>query len=128
MKPITLEWIEKAEEDWIMMLRGFRARKNPSYNATCFHAQQCAEKYLKGRLEEESIPFRKTHDLAELLQQTQPIEPGWQQLRNELDTLNEYAVSHRYPGDSAGKVEAQAAVRACRKVRRMIRAAFGLPA
>jgi HEPN domain-containing protein len=48
MKPITLEWIEKAEEDWMMMLKGYRARKSPAYNAACFHAQQCAEKYLKG--------------------------------------------------------------------------------
>lgn len=128
MKLITLEWIEKAEEDWIMMLRGFRARKDPSYNAACFHAQQCAEKYLKGWLEEASIPFRKTHDLAELLQQTLPLEPSWQKLQKALDILNKYSVLFRYPGDSAGKVEAQAAVRACRKVRRMIRAAFGLPA
>ena len=63
MKPLTLEWIEKAEEDWIVMLRSYRARKDPSYNAACFHAQQCAEKYLKGRLEEAGIAFRKTHDL-----------------------------------------------------------------
>jgi len=22
MKPLTIEWIEKAEEDWVMMLKG----------------------------------------------------------------------------------------------------------
>ena len=58
MKPITLEWIEKAEEDWHVMGNAYRARKNPAYNATCFHAQQCAEKYLKGRLAEVGIGFQ----------------------------------------------------------------------
>jgi len=66
MKPLTIEWIEKAEEDSVMMLKGYRARKDPAYNASCFHAQQCAEKYLKGRLEEAGIVFNKTHDLKEL--------------------------------------------------------------
>ncbi len=128
MKPITLEWIEKAEEDWHVMLRSYRARKNPSYNAACFHAQQCAEKYLKGRLDEAGIAFRRTHDLAELLKQARAVESGWQGLQHEVNFLNKYSVTFRYPGDSADKVEAKAAVAACRKVRRIIRAAFGLPA
>jgi len=52
MKPLTAEWVEKAEEDWVSLLRSYRARKDPSYNVACFHAQQCAEKYLKARLVE----------------------------------------------------------------------------
>ena len=50
MKPITQEWIDKAEGDWATLMREYRARKNPNYDAVCFHAQQCAEKYLKARL------------------------------------------------------------------------------
>jgi hypothetical protein len=38
MKPITLEWIEKAEGDWRAMLKTYRGRKDPSYDAACFHA------------------------------------------------------------------------------------------
>jgi HEPN domain-containing protein len=128
MKPLTLEWIEKAEEDWVMMLKGYRARKDPAYNAACFHGQQCAEKYLKGRLEEASIAFRKTHDLSELLTQAIAIEPSWQGLQSDLDFLNKYSVTHRYPGGgSADKAEAKDAVSACRKVRHAVRTAFGLP-
>ncbi len=127
MKPLTIEWIEKAEEDWVMMLKGYRARKDPAYNAACFHAQQCAEKYLKGRLEEAGIAFRKTHDLIELLNQTLAVEPGWISRRKELKNLNKYSILHRYPGSSADKAEAKEAVSACRKVRRVIRTAFGLP-
>jgi HEPN domain-containing protein len=127
MKPLTIVWIEKAEEDWVMMLKGYRARKDPAYNAACYHAQQCAEKYLKGRLEEAGIAFRKTHDLIELWNQTLAVEPSWNILQTELDDLNEYSVLHRYPGSSADKAEAKDAVSACRKVRRVIRTAFGLP-
>lgn len=75
MKPLTTEWIEKAGEDWNVLLKIYRARKSPAYNATCFHAQQCAEKYLKGRLEEDGIAFAKTHNLDGLLKQAQVIEP-----------------------------------------------------
>ena len=30
MKPLTIEWIEKAEEDWNVLLKTYRARKNPA--------------------------------------------------------------------------------------------------
>ncbi len=63
MKPTTLEWISKAEDDWHVAGMSYRARKHPSYDAAAFHAQQCAEKYLKARLEEAGIAFARTHDL-----------------------------------------------------------------
>ncbi|MFB3894634.1 MAG: HEPN domain-containing protein [Phycisphaerae bacterium] len=44
MKPLTGEWVEKAEEDYAMVRRELRARKDPSYSGACFHAQQCVEK------------------------------------------------------------------------------------
>jgi HEPN domain-containing protein len=67
MKPITQEWIAKAEGDWQDALSRYRARKYPNYDSTCFHAQQCAEKYLKARLDEAGHVFSKTHDLSLLL-------------------------------------------------------------
>ena len=127
MKPLTIEWIEKAEEDWVSLLRSYRARKEPSYNVACFHAQQCAEKYLKARLVEASAVFPKTHDLSLLLTLVQPIEPGWGILQPELDTLNKYAIAYRYPGQAATKADAKEAVADCRTVRQMIRTSLGLP-
>jgi HEPN domain-containing protein len=75
MKPITLEWIEKAEGDWITAQREYRARQRPNYDAACFHAQQCAEKYLKARLEEAGIAFSRTHNLISLLSLALAVEP-----------------------------------------------------
>ena len=59
MKLLNHEWIEKAEADFTSAQREFRARKRPNYDATCFFAQQCIEKYIKARLQEEDIEFGK---------------------------------------------------------------------
>jgi len=68
MKPLTREWIDKAEGDFATALREIRVRKSPNYDAVCFHAQQCAEKYLKAMLQEAEVPFGKTHHLIALLE------------------------------------------------------------
>lgn len=48
MKPVTKDWIEKAEGDFATAQREMRARKNPNYDAACFHAQQgMAQQALK---------------------------------------------------------------------------------
>jgi hypothetical protein len=87
MKPMTAEWVEKAEGDFAMLMRESRARKNPSYDGACFHAQQCAEKYLKARLCEAGIEFAKIHDLVALLDQTLAVELAWEQFRKDLAYL-----------------------------------------
>lgn len=46
MKPLVAEWVSKADGDYAIVERESRARKNPSYDGICFHAQQCTEKYL----------------------------------------------------------------------------------
>ena len=84
-------------------------------------------KIPQGQAGRSRTSFRKTHDLNELLNQVITIEPSWQKLSKELDSLNKYSITFRYPGDSADKAEAKDAVRDCRKVRRVIRTAFGLP-
>lgn len=127
MKPITLEWIEKAEGDYIAAQREARARKQPVFDVACFHAQQCAEKYLKAKLVETGLAFGKTHNLIALLSLILPSEPTWRSLQSALNALNVYAVDYRYPGYSATKAEAHSALKNCRDVRRVIRQAFGLP-
>ena len=107
MKQATQEWIDKAEGDWATLMREYRARKNPNYDAVCFHAQQCGEKYLKARLQEASIVIKKIHDLEIILNDVLSVEPTWTNLKISSDTLTIYAVKFRYPGDSADKFEAK---------------------
>lgn len=126
MKPITREWVKKAEGDFATAQREIRARKNPNYDAACFHSQQCVEKYLKALLQEADIPFGKTHDLSALLDLVLAIEPSWDVLREDLRALTVFAVGYRYPGDAADKDIAHEAVSRCRKVRRTIRHSLSL--
>jgi HEPN domain-containing protein len=125
MMPLTREWVRKAEADFQSAQLEFRARKHPNYDAACFHAQQCIEKYLKARLQEANTPFPKSHDLAQLLELVTPVEPLWACLRAELNWLNVFAVQFRYPGRDADRETAKEALHACRHAREIMRAAMG---
>lgn len=127
MRPVTQEWVDKAEEDWNIAGLALRSRRTPSYNGACFHAQQCAGKYLKGQLQEEGLTIPKTHDLGKLLDLLLPTHPLWAAMRPALDSLTLYAVAFRYPGDSADKKEASEAIKLCRGVRETVRLNLGLP-
>ena len=126
MKPITFEWVAKAEGDWDSAQREYRAHQRPNDDAACFHAQQCAEKYLKARLEEAAIAFGRTHNLIGLLTLVLPVEPTWTVMQPRLTALSIYAVAFRYPGSSATRSNAANALKDCREVRRIIRQSFGL--
>lgn len=123
MKPETKEWVDKAEEDWAIAQR--LLQPPPFYDDVCFHAQQCAEKYLKAFLEERNIVFPKTHKLTELLDlsggQLSELEP----LRGELEKLSEYVVIPRYVGFRASREDAEEALKIAEKVRSIVRAKLG---
>jgi len=126
MNPLTREWIEKAEGDFATASRELRARKSPNYDAVCFHAQQCAEKYLKALLQEANSPFGKTHNLVGLLDLLLPTDPSWETMRSDLQRLSSFAVYVRYPGASADKTLARESLDVCRVVRAKARSSFGL--
>jgi len=126
MKQITSEWVAKAEGDYATLDREARARSNPNYDGTCFHAQQCAEKYLKARLTEAGIEFAKIHDLVALLEQVLDVEPMLEVYREDLAFLSDFAVGFRYPGESADKESAMEARRRCRAFRKAAREALRL--
>jgi len=126
MNSLVHEWIKKAEGDFQTAEREMRVRKTPNYDAVCFHAQQCAEKYLKAFLTDRHVPFRPIHDLEVLLEAIRSVGPDFELIRDLLLLLNDYAVDIRYPGDEATKDEARAAVRAMRAVRTFVRRRLGL--
>lgn len=126
MQPLTQEWLNKAEGDFATAQRELRARKTPNYDAACFHAQQCVEKYLKARLQEAVIPFGKTHNLVVLLDLLLPLEPNWKSLRPDVQVLSLFAVEIRYPGTSADKATAREMLKICRELRTLVRTSLGL--
>jgi HEPN domain-containing protein len=125
MRKLADEWVEKAEGDYHSLQREVRARKQPNHDAACFHAQQCAEKYLKARLVAAGIQFPRTHDLVLLLDLLGEIEPMWQSHREDLAWLTAFAVEFRYPGESADKATATEALRRCKAFRSSVRCSLG---
>ncbi len=91
MNPLTLEWIELAEEDYAIA-RLIQREQFAMRNGMCFHAQQCAEKYLKAWLQENNIPIQRTHNLEELLNLILPSMSAWHSWKVDLSRLSKHAV------------------------------------
>lgn len=60
-----LAWMTRAGEDYALARSALRHKVPMTYGAI-FHAQQCAEKYLKALLVAREQAFPRTHDLAAL--------------------------------------------------------------
>ena len=116
------QWVEKAEHDLTTAEYMLTLLEGCPFDTVCFHAQQCAEKYLKGYLVFRSVDFPKTHDLVILLNLT----GGPAVLKIDLldvEPLNRYPVESRYPGEweSFTREEAEEAVKLARKIREAVR-------
>lgn len=127
MKQATAEWIEKAEGDFATAGRELRAVPAPNFDAACFHAQQCAEKYLKACLIEAGRDFPKTHDLSALLDLLLPTDPAWATLRTDLDWLTDVGIEVRYPGTAADAADAGRALSIAQQARAHARRFLALP-
>ena len=91
-------WIHKAARD---LLAGDheRAADPPILEDVVFHAQQAAEKVLKGFLAWHDRPFRKTHDLVEIGHACVEIDASLEPVLREAAPLTEYAWKFGYPGE-----------------------------
>ena len=127
MKPITAEWVAKAEGDFLVASQIMRRRKHRVLDAACFHCQQTVEKYFKARLCEAGAGFPKTHDLVALLGLLLPYEPLWTAFLPAAQLLTDFAVDFRYPGDSATLAEARECLKGCKAIRREVRVSLCLP-
>ena len=123
MKELTKEWVDKAEGDFIVVNREYGA-KNPVYDAVCFHAQQCVEKYMKAILQENSIAFGKVHDLDLLLEKCKHFVPLLEEHKVELIELSSFAVEIRYPGVTAAEEEAVNCISIMEGIRKIIKEYF----
>ena len=126
MKPLTRDWVKKAENDFKVAAQVMLRRKDPVPDAVCFHCQQCVEKYLKARLVEAGLAFPKTHDLFLLVNLATGVEPSWRAFSSAAKAITNYAVDFRYPGHSATVREARTALKHCRIIRAAARRSVGL--
>lgn len=94
----TCAWLEKAQQDMGAGRADLAA--DPSYPGDAmFHAQQAAEKAIKGFLAWHEVIFRKTHDLRELFEDCSRIDPSLRELAERAESLTPYAWRFRYPGE-----------------------------
>lgn len=87
-----------------------------------FHAQQAAEKSMKGFLTWHSRVFRKTHDLTDLGGTCTEFDPTLEPLLRRAAVLTEYAWKFRYPGEpeELSREEAEKALAVAREVHEVI--------
>ena len=104
-------WFAKADED-LEMARRALGPDHALPAMACYHAQQCAEKYLKGYLVAHGVPFRLVHDLGYLVGLCAGINPAFTNLRPAAITLNPFVATARYPSEAAQEPDIEAAEKA----------------
>ena len=121
----ALEWVAYAEED-LILAKGALRRSKPLTTGSCFHSQQCAEKYFKAILVSQNVEFPKTHDLLILntLCTDTGILTGF--TKEDLGRLSGYAVHTRYPGNQPTVDAARDALQIALNIRRFARTFLGL--
>jgi HEPN domain-containing protein len=86
-------WLRKAASDIVTLEAALGAG---AFDGACFHAQQAAEKYLKGFLAFHDKPFPYTHNLGDLTELCAGIDDLFRTLTPMASDLTPYAVRLRY--------------------------------
>ena len=111
-------WVDRAMED--LRVAKDLAAHDDFYNATCFHAQQAGEKFLKALLVRRRIRPARTHKLLDLLAAARADGVELPGLDQGCALLTPFAVSGRYPDEppapSATPDQARAAVAAAERI------------
>jgi len=110
--PEIESYLRKAERDLATATR--MSESGPDFaDIVCFHAEQCAEKALKGWILALGQLPPRTHDLIVLQQAVSPLDDKGKEIREYCLTLTDYAVAPRYPGweDLVGNVDIDGVLR-----------------
>jgi HEPN domain-containing protein len=117
-------WFDKADKDLKVAELALSSDPNLADEA-CYHAQQCAEKYLKGFSVARNTEFPFTHDLARLVELCSGLDAAFAALEGSADALYDFATEARYPSDELPELTAEVAnlaLRHARQVRDFVRA------
>jgi HEPN domain-containing protein len=117
MSGTVSEWVERAESDFRVACRENVVTMGPSYEAVCFHSQQCVEKLMKAVLIDRGRVAPRTHDLLALAGMVTAAIPTWTWPMLELSTLSAAAVGFRYPGDPVEREDADEMLDICTRIR-----------
>lgn len=96
---LAREWFEKAEHDALAAEQ--LAPTEALSDVVAFHCQQAAEKALKAYLTWCNQPFRRVHDLEELVNTCAALDSAFLSLLPAAESLSPYAITLRYPTGAA---------------------------
>lgn len=123
------QWMDYAEEDLRLAEHGLRMESDCPYRLIAYHAQQCAEKYLKAFLVYQRQDFPYTHNISTLMELCRE-HADWADTLEPAEALTAYAITTRYPGEDeqVSRTEAQQALELAKMVKntlqKLIQSAF----
>jgi HEPN domain-containing protein len=120
------QWLIHGEEDLRLARHAMKLpREEAPYRLIAYHAQQCAEKYLKAFLVYCGVDFPYTHNISTLLELCGK-RADWPAKVQDAEHLTLYSITTRYPGEEQEVTEAEAkrAIALARKVQKQVRTAL----
>jgi len=97
--PESLKWYDFAQMDMDAATTLDKHMRPRPLEIICYHAEQCAEKMLKGFLVENGILPPKTHDLPLLCDKCIEIDSRFSEISDICDFLTAFGVQPRYPDE-----------------------------
>jgi HEPN domain-containing protein len=118
-------WMMLADDDLRVAEHTLGMTDACPYRLVAFHAQQCAEKYLKAYLVFLGVDFPFTHNIARLVELVSE-HTDWGRALQDAEELTPFAITARYPGvdDPVDESEARRAVKIAAEVQGTIGAAL----
>ncbi len=119
------KWFKKADND---LKSAVLQLKEGLFENSCFHSQQCVEKYLKAFLIYKRVDLLKTHDIAKLIKACISVDKDFELLKGKnIEMLTMYAVELRYPDFpyEISEEEAEEAVKKAKFVREFVMGKIG---
>ena len=120
------QWAAHGDEDMRVARHTLSLVEECPYRLVAYHAQQCAEKYLKAYLLLRGVDFPYTHNIARLLELCSE-KPAWPGSLKDAEELTPFAITARYPGEDEPVAEAEAkrGVDIAERVRQTVRTVLG---
>lgn len=114
-------WLRKADHDLLNITNNVSAPQIP-WDTICFHAQQIAEKVLKGFLVYHGRDLMKTHDLVAFLAQCVIFDQSLAVLEVDCRALTSFGIVSRYPDDvfEPDETDGREMIEAAQRVRKTI--------
>lgn len=117
----VVQWVRLADDDLLVAEQILLFATRRPFRLAAYHAQQCAEKYLKAFLVARRVDFPFTHNVSTLLELAASQESSLLILE-DVECLTAYATSARYPADEdpVSESEARETIELARKARDVV--------